>query len=163
MDAKKNYQRRVVVPQHLRERILMETQHNVMGGHFSGKRTYSKLTNKWWWEGMYTDTIKYVENCPECTIVMGNGRHYNPPLHPIPIDRPFQIVGVDLMELPKTRKGNKYVIVFQDYLTKWPLVYPLADQRHRQLLRFWLKRSSPSLEYLNHCCGTGGQISLPFN
>jgi len=28
------------------------------------------------------------------------------------------------MELPVTSKGNKYVIVFQDLFTKWPMVYP---------------------------------------
>ena len=129
VDPKNNHHRRVVVPQHLKGRILNETHCNVTGGHFSGNRTYSALTHKWWWEGMYSDAIEYVENCPERTIVSGSRRHYKPPLHLIPVNRPFQIIGVDLIELPKTRKGNKYVIVFQDYLTKWPLVYPLADQK----------------------------------
>jgi len=77
---------------------------------------------------MYSVSIKYADSCPECTIATGMGCHNKPPLHPISVSRPFQIVGVDLMELPKTRQGNKYVIVFQDYLTKWPLVYPLPDQ-----------------------------------
>ena len=92
---------------------------------------------------VYTDTIKYVENCPVCTIVTGNGRHYNPPLHPIPVDRPFQIVGVDLLELLRTRKGNKYVIVFQDYLTKWPLVYPLADQKAQTIAKILVEEIIP--------------------
>ena len=38
----------------------------------------------------------------------------------IPIQRPFQIVRVDIMELLETERGIKYVIVFQDFLTKWP-------------------------------------------
>ena len=50
------------------------------------------------------------------------------PLYPIPVQKPFQIVGVDIMELPITEKGNKYVIVFQDFLTKWPLVFAAPDQ-----------------------------------
>ena len=33
------------------------------------------------------------------------------------------------MELPLTMKGNKYVVVFQDLLTKWPMVYPPSDQK----------------------------------
>ena len=78
---------------------------------------------------MYMDTMKYVESCPECTIAAGTGRHYKPPLHPIPVSRPFQIVGADLMKLPKTQRGNKYVFVLQDYLTKWPLAYVLPDQK----------------------------------
>jgi len=29
----------------------------------------------------------------------------------------------------RTKKNNKYVIVIQDYLTKWPLAYPFPDQK----------------------------------
>ena len=68
---------------------------------------------------------------------------YNPPLHPIPVNRPFQFIGVDLMELPKTRKGNRYVIVLQDYLTKWPLVYPLADQKAKTIAKILVEEVIP--------------------
>ena len=77
----------------------MAEHRGVTGGHFSGKRTYNALAYHWWWEGMFVDAVKYAENCPECTIVTGTGRHNKPPLHPIPVSRPFQIIGVDLMEL----------------------------------------------------------------
>ena len=33
------------------------------------------------------------------------------------------------MELPTTEQGNRYVLVFQDFLTKWPMVYPMPDQK----------------------------------
>ena len=71
----------------------------------------------------------------ECAIAMGIGRRMKPLLHPIPVKRPFQILGVDVMELPKTSKGNKYVIVIQDFLTKWPLVYPAPDQKAVRIAR----------------------------
>ena len=100
-----------------------------MSGHFPGKHTFSALACHWWWDNMYVDTMKYVDSCPECTITARTGRHYKPPLHPIPVSRPFQIVGTDLMEVRRTRRGNKYVIVLQDYLTKWPLAYALPDQK----------------------------------
>ena len=45
------------------------------------------------------------------------------------MQRPFQIVGMDIMDLPKTNSGNCHVLVFQDYLTKWPLVFPMPDQK----------------------------------
>ena len=48
---------------------------------------------------------------------------------PIPVDHPFQILGVDVMELPLTTKGNKYLIVFQDLFTKWPMAFPTLDQK----------------------------------
>ena len=46
---------------------------------------------------------------------------------------PFQIVGVDIMDLPVTTNGNKDVVVFQDYLTKWPIVYAIPDQKSHRI------------------------------
>ena len=135
--------REVVVPHHLRDRILSGTHGNVTGGHFSSKRMYGVLNSKWWWETMYADAIKYVENCPGYTVVMGTGRHSNPPLHPIPVDCPFQIMGVDIMELPKMHKGNRYVMILQDYLTKWPLVYPVADQKTQTIAKILIEEEIP--------------------
>ena len=51
-----------------------------------------------------------------------------PPLTPIPVEGPFDRVGVDVLQLPKTKRGNKYAIVFMDYLTKWLDVFATADQ-----------------------------------
>ena len=78
---------------------------------------------------MYSDALHYARNCPECAIVSGGGQQHRPALHPIPVQRPFQIVGVDIMDLPRTQQGNKHVIVFQDFFTKWPMVYPVPDQK----------------------------------
>ena len=50
------------------------------------------------------------------------------PLTPIPVSGPFQRVGVDVVQLPKTKNGNQYAVVFMDYLTKWPKVFAVKDQ-----------------------------------
>ena len=47
----------------------------------------------------------------------------------IPVEGPFDCVGMDFMELDVTQDGNKYTLVFQDYLTKWPKVYVLSNRK----------------------------------
>jgi len=47
----------------------------------------------------------------------------------------FQIIGVDIMDLPVTTRGNKYAIVFQDLFTKWPMVYAAPDQKAVRLAK----------------------------
>ena len=84
---------------------------------------------------MYADGQKYSKSCPECAIVTRGGRYHKPPLHPIPVQRPFQIMGVDVTELPQTKQGNKYVVVFQDFFSKWPAVYPVSNQKAVRLAR----------------------------
>ena len=39
------------------------------------------------------------------------------------------------MEMPLTEKGNRYVIVFLDYLTKWVEAYPLSEQTSEIIAR----------------------------
>ena len=34
----------------------------------------------------------------------------------------FKRVGVDVIQFPRSNDGNKYAVVFVDYLTKWPEV-----------------------------------------
>ena len=66
-----------------------------------------------------------------------------PPLQPIPVQRPFQLVGVDIMDLPKTELGNKHVLVFQDFLSKWPMVFPIPDQKSMRIVEILVKEIIP--------------------
>jgi len=82
---------------------------------------------------MYSDVRAYADNCPQCAIVEGSGRRQKSQLQPILTEHPFQILGVNIMELPVTSKGNKYVIAFQDLFTKWPMMYPAPDQKTERI------------------------------
>ena len=113
----------VVVPVHLRERILRESHGGVYAGHFSGGKLYSTICRNWWWPTVYRDVMEFCKNCPDCAVVSVMGRKYVPPLHPIPVQRPFQIFGVYIMELPVTERGNRYVIVFQDFFYEVAIVF----------------------------------------
>ena len=57
---------------------------------------------------------------------------------------PFDRVGVDVLQLPTSRKGNKYAIVFVDYLTKWPEVFPARDQSALTIGKLLVERIIPT-------------------
>jgi len=54
-----------------------------------------------------------------------------------------QIIGIDVLELPKTECGNQYDIVFQDFLTKWPMVFATLDQRAIRIVRLLAEEIVP--------------------
>ena len=137
LHSKRAEHKQVVVPEHLRKTIMEETHRGPMSGHFN------TLRRCWWWEGMYNDDQQFARSCPECDVVAGGGRVLSPPLHPIPVSRPFQIIGVDVMDLPLTTRGNKHVLVFQDLFTKWPMVYALPDQKSERIVRILVDESIP--------------------
>ena len=143
LDPKQNYQPRAAVPGHLREEVMKSVHGGPFAGHFAGPRLYKVLNRSWWWEGMYKDSVNYCKSCPQCCIVMGGGRPGKPPLQPIPVSRPFQILGIDVMDLPKTQQGNKHVLVIQDYLSKWPWVFPIPDQKTVRIVYIVVKEIIP--------------------
>ena len=76
---------------------------------------------------MRTDITHWSKGCLVCAT-RATGRAIRPPLTPIPVAGPFDRVGVDIVQLPCSRRGNKYAVVFVDYLSKWPEVFAVADQ-----------------------------------
>ena len=143
IDHRRSNQKRAVVPHHLRKGVLQESHRGVYSGHFAGNKLYNALVKHWYWEGMYADTMAFCKKCPECVIATGGQRQHKPYLQPIPVQRPFQIIGVDIMDLPCTESGNKHVIVFQDMFTKWPMVFPVPDQKSVRIARLLCEEIVP--------------------
>ena len=121
--------RRLVVPDHLQQRILEEQHDGVFAGHFAYKKMCKKVRQYYYWKGMFNDIMKKCQSCVTCASVQGQGFKGIPPLVSIPVGGPFECVGMDFVEFDKSTDGNRYALVFQDYLTKWPEVYPLADRK----------------------------------
>ena len=106
---------------------------------------------------MYHDLMEFARNCAECAVVRGSGRLQRPPLHPISVSRPFQILGVEIMELPITKSGNRYAICFQDFLSKWPFIFAAPDQKTTRLAHLLTKEIIPVFgvpDALLSDCGT---------
>ena len=40
---------------------------------------------------------------------------------------------MDLLQLPRTKKGNKYLLVFVDILTRYATAVPLSDKSSKQV------------------------------
>ena len=70
----------------------------------------------------------------------GTRRTFKPPLQPIPVGGPYHQVAVDLHKFPVTSNGNCYIVIFMDYLTKWPEAFAIPDQ----------KAETTSLLFLEH-------------
>ena len=66
---------------------------------------------------MFEDVRKHIQHCDICQKHKKTSTVES--LHPLPVGRPFDRVGIDLLQLPLTPLGNKYIVVATDYLTKW--------------------------------------------
>lgn len=48
---------------------------------------------------------------------------------PIPSE-PFEALGIDVLgPFPMTKRKNKFILVVTDYFTRWPMAFPMKDQK----------------------------------
>ena len=126
---------RLAVPQLLRQTLLVESHAGAFSGHFAVRGLYKKLRRQYWWQHMYSDVYHHCRSCLTCASYNGSGRRHHPPLNPLPVGAPFERLGIDIMEMPLTQDGNRYVIVMMDYLTKWVEACAIPDQSSETLAR----------------------------
>ena len=119
----------VVLPVPLRDKV-MEIAHDGYGGHLGIKKTYLKLLNSFYWPGLKQDVTKYVNSCHECQVA-GKPNQSIPryPLQPINVpSEPFSKIIVDCVgPLPKTKKGNQYLLTVMCPTTRYPEAFPLKN------------------------------------
>ena len=125
LDADKSL--KIIPPTVDRETLFREAHQGVFSGHLREAKIHSQLARHYWWPRMRRDIAHWCRACLTCASRYP-GRPIRPQLTPIPVSGPFDRVGVDVLQLPKTKRGNRYAVVFVDYLTKWPEVYATQDQ-----------------------------------
>ena len=130
---------RVVPPTEWRERLFLEAHGGKFGAHLSDVKVSSELGRHYWWMGMRRDITRWTKGCIVCAT-QSVGRAVRPPLTPIPVAGPFDRVGVDVVQFPKTSRGNQYAVVFMDYLTKWPEVFAVSDQTAATIARLLVEQ-----------------------
>ena len=62
---------------------------------------------------MRGDISKWTHRCLVC-VTCDAGRATSAPLTPIPVAGPFDCIAVDIIQLPRSRQGNQYAVVFVD-------------------------------------------------
>ena len=102
---------RLIPPTNWRERLFVEAHGGRFGAHLSDAKVFSKLRRHYWWDGMRRDVTHWTRGCIVCTT-RSVGRAVRPPLTPTPVAGPFDRIGVDVIQFPKTSRGNQYAVVF---------------------------------------------------
>ena len=58
-----------MVPDCLKEDILKLCHDNFTGSHLGERKTWIKLSNRFYWKHAYADTKKYVDTCETCAKI----------------------------------------------------------------------------------------------
>ena len=118
---------RIIPPVEARQKLFKEVHEGVYGAHLRETKMHGELGKYYWWPNTQKDVVEWCRTRLTCATRQ-TSRKTKPPLLPIPVGGPRDRVGVDIVQLLKSHSGNQYAIVFRDYLTKWPEVFPTKDQ-----------------------------------
>lgn len=118
----------LAVPESMQELILQQCHDAITAGHLGFNKTLERIRAQYHWPGMNNHILNWVTSCNQC-----NGRkvkkNKRAPLLPLPVPEGlFHITALDIQGPFKTSNaGNKYIVVFSDYLTRWPEAFPVAN------------------------------------
>ncbi len=122
---------RLAIPASLIEIVLQAHHDDLQGGHLGRNRTCEAVRQKYWWPHMIKHINAWVASCERCQEKKEPRRGKSGLLEPLPIPaRPFERVGMDLMgPFHPTDRGNRWILVMVDYLSKWPIAVALPDKK----------------------------------
>jgi hypothetical protein len=111
----------IVVPNSMRNAVVKNLHDNF--GHPGIKKTYARVKERFYWPGLCKFVKTFCKNCHLCAVNKDNPPPNSAPLLPIATSslEPFEKVAMDILgPLPTATDGSKYLLVLQDYFTKWP-------------------------------------------
>jgi len=116
-----------------KRQILYEYHDAPVGGHQGVARTISRIRLQHNWRGITKDVEEYINKCEYCQrnrILSKLSRKTKMPLAITDTPtRPFEKCALDIVgPLTITTNGNKYVLTFQNHLTKFSKAISLANQ-----------------------------------
>ncbi|GJW25508.1 reverse transcriptase domain-containing protein [Tanacetum coccineum] len=112
--------------------ILTACHSGPTGGHYGANYTAKKVFDSgFYWPTIYKDAHELVKNCDSCQRQGKISQRDEMPQNSIQVCEIFDVWGIDFMGPFPSSRGNKYILVAVDYLSKWveAKTFPTNDAR----------------------------------
>ena len=115
-----------LVPLNLR-RQLFRALHEQEAAHMGYDKVYPLLQARYFWLGMSIDVLDWLKACLSCQQIKPGAGKGRLPLHQEVAAAPMERIAMDIMgPWPRTPRGKEYVLVVQDYFSKWVEAWALV-------------------------------------
>lgn len=130
---------RLVIPKSKIIDLLSLAHDHPTSAHLGRRKTLFRLSTRFYWPHMRRDVEAYVRACTLCQQYKASNQKPGGLMSPIVVNEPWNTVGIDLTgPLPKTRRGNIYILVVIDYFTKWVELFPLANIKAKTIAQIFV-------------------------
>ncbi|GJR65683.1 retrovirus-related pol polyprotein from transposon TNT 1-94 [Tanacetum coccineum] len=108
--------------------ILKACHNGPTGGHYGANFTAKKIFDAgFFWPTIYKDAYEFVKTCDACQKQGKISQRDEMPQNAIQVCEIFDLWGIDFMGPFPSSRGNKYILVAVDYLSKWVEAKALAE------------------------------------
>lgn len=99
------------------------------GAHLGRMKTLKKMTARFWRPGLTKEVHQHCDGCLTCAKCKSKPKP-RAPLKPVPSGNPMQRIHIVIVgPLPRTRRGNRYIVTVQCSFTKWVEAFAIPNQR----------------------------------
>ncbi len=118
----------VIIMSSLVKTVLKFLHDTVQARHSSRNKTLTMACAKYYWPIMRLDIEKHIAQCLSCADTKGTTQTVPTFEHPL-LAGPFDVVGIDLLQLPRSIPGSTYVLVCVDHFTHFTVLAIVISQR----------------------------------
>ena len=104
--------------------------------HLGSAKLWLMMKTMYWHPRMRELINEICRTCPLCQIMKAYTSIKTPPLHKVVTQRPFDLVCMDVLTLPKTHRGNNYVLVLADHCSKFLVTFPMKNHTTDTIINF---------------------------
>ncbi|GKB96580.1 reverse transcriptase domain-containing protein [Tanacetum coccineum] len=117
--------------------ILKSCHEGPTGGHHSANITAQKVFDVgFFWPTIYKDAYELIKSCDACQRQGKISHRDEMPQNAIQVCEIFDVWGIDFMGPFPSSRGNKYILVAVDYLSKWVEAKALPTNDARVVVKF---------------------------
>ncbi|GKB51122.1 reverse transcriptase domain-containing protein [Tanacetum coccineum] len=117
--------------------ILKACHEGPTGGHHSANLTARKVFDAgFFWPTIYRDAHTMIKSCDTCQRQGKISQRDEMPQNAIQVCEIFDVWGIDFMGPFSSSRGNKYILVAVDYLSKWVEAKALPINDARVVVKF---------------------------
>lgn len=120
----------IVLPRKMQPNVMHQMHNGPVGGHFGIERTVARLQTRYYWYHMREDVALWCQTCTDCACRARPRKTPQAPMGTVRVGAPMERIALDIMgPLNETDRKNCYVLVIQEYFTKWTEAFPIPDEK----------------------------------